>query len=99
MNRLHTLDVEVTFVFQWVGQQIVFKSVFQVDDSVPDRMICREPQNRWDFLGRDINSKNGFYLEIYSDGSVLKRDHLMTLFYLYAASNTDQSSYFVKIAD
>ena len=33
-----------------------------------------------------------------SGSSQVKRDHLMTLFCLYAMSNTNQSSFFIKIS-
>ena len=38
-------------------------------------------------------------MEILMGGSSTKRDEFMTKVWLYAASNTDQSSYFIKISD
>ena len=38
-------------------------------------------------------------LEVMYDGNAAQRKKLINLFYYYAASNTDQSSYFIKISD
>ena len=69
----------------------------------------KNPKNREDwetlYAEKDHGWRSSKYLcmkmleIIYGDGSVQKRDHLLTLFYLYAASNSDQSSFFIKIAD
>ena len=78
---------------------------------IPHQMVqdAKNPKNREDweklYAEKDHGWRSSKYLcmkmleIIYGDASVKKRDHLLTLFYLYAASSTDQSSFFIKIAD
>ena len=39
------------------------------------------------------------FLDAFLSTNAHKRDHFITELYRYAASNTEQSSYYVKIAD
>ena len=66
------------------------------------------PKTKEDFTSKFEQSSLSFkfskylclkMLEVMYDGDAAQRKKLINLFYYYAASNTDQSSYFIKISD
>ena len=66
------------------------------------------PKTKEDFTSKFEQSSLSFkfskylclkMLEVMYDGNAAQRKKLINLFYYYAASNTDQSSYFIKISD
>ncbi len=80
----------------------------QLTASTQSKSFPQNPTEKEEFL-IELNAKDNNWIyskymclktiEVLLSGSDTKKNEFMTLAWLYAASNTDQSSFFIKIAD